>query len=556
MSSPPPTAQPQISSPLPTVSSTLDPYIRSRSQVHHIRTLITSALTSSPHLSALTKSNEENAAWKDTTPSLSQLLLGYPPGKISLGEQDDDVLTGSIGLGATIGGTSTAGYMPVSVRGYMTALTALRRAQVRYNGIKRELEELKGIEEQESKDKSKRRRETYSLQSDPVGAAATAAMEEAKGTTNVQSRISALRLSRKRARLDAVAKAVDALDSLSNNPLQRKVKSHVKASVGELPEPPSSTPSVADADSETGSTKELESLVFELKKALVLSGQREKKARDEEQSARDRVNRVLARMDTRGQVPSSVKLEAMAKAREDLVAWMEGELAKVAGGVADDEDDDEEHHEGEENGHHADEDEKEMTLDEVNLQVQELYQIYLSARKDAVARIDRLLATRSKISSSASHSSSKAGTAAASNQSASNPSSPTRLRKNTLLQQDSGPTLSATEILPHLPTLINSSRAETSLMQQTSHLRKAINIASSDTLQTLQKLAGESHLVPPGTADVAAWEKAASEFARDTEGNVRESVKEGNERVKGAKGALGDMGARRKALEMVKDRLT
>jgi hypothetical protein len=551
------------SCPIPTVSSALDPYIRSRQEVLLIRSLITSKLLSTANADIAThKSKSESSPWnpQDVSTTISQLALGYPPGITTTSSKDgDDFLGGpNLGLSPGAGSGAGAGYTPQTVRKYMSAMAALRKAHVRYNGVKSEISELR--EHQEQVEEYGKRRRTFSLKKD--GASPSKGDAE-KASNDVQSRLTALRLSKRKARLEAVGKAVEGLNSLSSNPSTRDVKLFVKEVVGEVPEPPSSAPMTTGDPADSAAGKELDGLVFELKKALVLAGQREKKAREEERLARERCERVVARVEqhyhTQG-VPRGVRIKAMAKGRDDLVAWMEEELAKVA---AHDQDNDEEEEDSEThqngNGERHDEqgdeeDEKEMTNDDVHAQVQEMYQIYISARKELVARVGHLQQQRENISPNS------AKNAPESTQTRPPLATHSRhhsrhLSSSNLLKSAAPPSISASQLLPYLPSLFQTSRDETTLMQQTTHLRKQVNMSASETQSSLQRLAGESHLVPPGTQETEAWKRAATEFAEQTETSVKEWVDEGNKRVAGAKEVIGEKEGRRRAVEMVKGKM-
>jgi hypothetical protein len=509
--------------PVSSVSSALEPYIRTRLEAQRIRARITAHLHSS---AASYARNDSNSVWNDNSVSISQITLGCLPGNKSSTDKDDFLSTPSAKFNLA-GAAGNGAYTPESVRRYTSALSNLQRAQAHYASIKAEVAEL----QQQCNEQTAR--QSYS-------AKASGSAEEG---SDVKARISTLRLSRERARLSAIGTAVDTLSHMESNPLERDVKSHVKRQVGDVPEPPHiSSLSNGEAEGDSAAkNSQLDSLVFDLKKALVAAGQQERKTKEDETRARERCERLLARMEV-ADVPPRVKVEAMAKARGDLVAWMEGELAKISHAEEEEEEeeeDEEEHEIGEEEG--------EMTQEEVNAQVQELYQIYVSARRDLLSKLSRLQTFREAASLASTNSPTSTAL-----------SSP---RKRTVEQQQfqdpaKGPQISAADILPFLPTLMQAARDETALLQQTSHLRKQLNLAASDVQATLMRLAGESHLVPPDTSDTVAWQRAANEFSRKTEEAVSDNVTDGMSRVNGAKEALADMAARRKALEMVKAKLS
>ncbi|KAF1837480.1 hypothetical protein BDW02DRAFT_518770, partial [Decorospora gaudefroyi] len=81
-------------------------------------------------------------------------------------------------------------------------------------------------------------------------------------------------------------------------------------------------------------------------------------------------------------------------------------------------------------------------------------------------------------------------------------------------------------LLPHLAPLIHSKSTTQALHTQTSHLATRLQHADQATHAALLRLSGESHLVPAGTTDVAAWGAAAREAGRATSSFVEERLGE------------------------------
>jgi hypothetical protein len=77
-------------------------------------------------------------------------------------------------------------------------------------------------------------------------------------------------------------------------------------------------------------------------------------------------------------------------------------------------------------------------------------------------------------------------------------------------------------------------------------------LASSETDSTVQRLAGESLLVPQNSTSVPAWAKAATETGEKTREAVLEQVKDGGASMNNARMALEGLRARKKALEELK----
>jgi hypothetical protein len=62
------------------------------------------------------------------------------------------------------------------------------------------------------------------------------------------------------------------------------------------------------------------------------------------------------------------------------------------------------------------------------------------------------------------------------------------------------------------------------LLQQSVYLQKQIDVADQDIEDALLRLSGESHLLPAGSKDVAAWGKTAMEAEAATSDFVKEHL--------------------------------
>ncbi|KAI4716231.1 hypothetical protein E4T48_07591 [Aureobasidium sp. EXF-10727] len=179
---------------------------------------------------------------------------------------------------------------------------------------------------------------------------------------------------------------------------------------------------------------------------------------------------------------------ALRRARDDLIAWIEGELAKLS------EDDD-----------HGDAD-LDMpgdigaeSLDEIKTTLQGLYDKYITSRE----RLVRVLNTQHKIDS--------------------DPIKPLPERQDYTNNNDrSSDAALASRVLPFIGILRSTAQEEAALMQHTSYLRRQITAVSTETEQLLVRLSDESHMVRPGTSHTAAWAEAARD-ARNSDKDVVES---------------------------------
>ncbi|KAF2035947.1 hypothetical protein EK21DRAFT_53648 [Setomelanomma holmii] len=87
------------------------------------------------------------------------------------------------------------------------------------------------------------------------------------------------------------------------------------------------------------------------------------------------------------------------------------------------------------------------------------------------------------------------------------------------------------KLLPHFPHLTQVANAERSLLQQSVYLQNQISSADQIIEEALLRLSGESHLLPAGSKDVAAWGKTAmdaevstNEFAKQRLGASHQEI--------------------------------
>ena len=215
---------------------------------------------------------------------------------------------------------------------------------------------------------------------------------------------------------------------------------------------------------------------------------------------------------------------------------MEGELAAIGDGPAEDD--------GEEDGAEGVEGLSVLGKEEVEAQVGERYEKYVEARGALVREVKAAARAREEDGAAPGTPAGGAGTGRPERK-------PARKQQQ---QQPSppAPSLSARDLIAFLPTIIQSSRDEAALLQQTAFLRRQLNLAAAETDRTVRRLAGESHLVPPDASDMAAWGAASQEFAERTHAFVEEQVRAGSDSVKSAREALAGLEAKRAAVEHLK----
>jgi hypothetical protein len=95
--------------------------------------------------------------------------------------------------------------------------------------------------------------------------------------------------------------------------------------------------------------------------------------------------------------------------------------------------------------------------------------------------------------------------------------------------QGSSRSSAAETILPFIPSLVSSKQQEASLLQQGTHIRRAITTAEAETLRLISRLADESHLVHPGASKCKDWADAANEAGKATKEAALQRVRAGQD---------------------------
>jgi hypothetical protein len=323
-----------------------------------------------------------------------------------------------------------------------------------------------------------------------------------------------LRQRREQKKLEIIQEALSNLVDAESNPTHVDIKSFLKEALGEPPQAPIGPIDQNDAQSK------VDELTFRLKKELLVA-----KSRLDEANAAKEVAEQRAAV---APPPSlQAQVASLRRARDYMIEWVEGELGKIPENDGD---------ASQADISFTDNDTpktEELSDEEITAKVQELYSVYITARERLTANVD----ATSKISHQLTANSEEPKLVA--------PKSPT---KTTAPSQP----VRACDILPYLRTLLQSSREEATLLQQTSYLRRQLTLASEETDRTVQRLAGESHLVPQDTITIGAWTKAADEASAKTEEFVKTQVQAGDESVMNAKAVLDKLEARRNALEKMK----
>ncbi|EON61866.1 hypothetical protein W97_01084 [Coniosporium apollinis CBS 100218] len=331
------------------------------------------------------------------------------------------------------------------------------------------------------------------------------------GQDELRNYISLLHQRQQYEKLQVIQQSLDELASASASVTRADVKAMITETLGESPEPPHAYPKQEDKASS------VEQLVFRLKEEVLAAKQR-----------MDLANRSRAEIQQHASSPVEPSLEAqvdaLRRARDELVSWIEGELAKISEDSA-------------MIGPDLRQDGRDPVSDGSKLpndaqpyfmRIQETYRQYLAARQSIIATIE---ATRHEPQ---------------------RPASPPKLTEHpspTKAPKSAKPrNVEAYDALPYFSHLLQISQDERSLLQQSTYVRRQLSTATAENTKLIERLADESHLVTPGAKDAKAWAAAASVASQSTNAFVTEHLESGEHAISSAEGALAEMSARRKAL--------
>lgn len=322
-------------------------------------------------------------------------------------------------------------------RAFMQALIARQKAQSQYDALKAEL----GL-----------------LQHTP-----TEKEIEEKQENPVAETVALIRQRQRRYKLLVIDKALDNLEKVRHASRYADPSELLNGMQSQIPPPLAQQPqdeSLADA----------QSYVFELQKA-VLHAQSSIQSKPQTNSSQQPVTDDWKRA------------YALRKARDDLIAWIEGELSKLS--------EDEEHTDMDVQG-----DNMTASLDEIKITLQDLYDKYITSRERLVRVLNTQLDTKS------------------------DPVKPLLEKQQSVNDNDESSNAAlASKVLPYIGILRSTAQEEAALMQHASYLRRQITAVSAETEQLLVRLSDESHMVRPGTSHTAAWAEAARD-ARSGDNDV------------------------------------
>ncbi|KAF1911554.1 hypothetical protein BDU57DRAFT_524092 [Ampelomyces quisqualis] len=307
---------------------------------------------------------------------------------------------------------------------------------------------------------------------------------------STQNYISLLRQRRCLAELQAIQESLDKLLTARPYPAAKDPKKIVKETIGEQPDLP------AERLEHLSQSNDDQTWVYKLKQEVL-----------ESRANMDRTKVVRAEAQKKSyQTPTLFQqVHALECARDDIIEWIQGELAKVEEDSIFLEDTSPIKRPPNTTTAPAD-------LDSAESRIKDVYDQYTSSRATLIEAYETL--QQKPHIHSAQEAEQQQETLAA-NQPRLNSSRP------------------ISSLFPHMPHILHSSTLDRSLLQQSVYLLSQIASADQDVEDALLRLSGESHLLPAGSKDVKAWGEKAVEAERETEHFVQDNLLKAREEVSG-----------------------
>jgi hypothetical protein len=310
-----------------------------------------------------------------------------------------------------------------------------------------------------------------------------------------QGYVTLLRQRRRLAELQVIQESVEKLLTARPPQASKDLRTLIKESIGEQPDLP------AERLENLSRSNDDQTWIFKLKQEVL-----------ESRSNMDRANaaKADAQSRTRGIPSLSQQVHALGCARDEIIEWVQGELAKM-----------------EEDSVFLEDaspikrplnNAAPVDLDSSEQRIRSAYNQYTTSRAALLEEYERL--QQPPITNTEANKS-------VADANASEPNPP-------------HPQLLITNILPHIPHLALTTTSDRALLQQAVYLQTQLANADQDIEEALLRLSGESHLLPAGSKDVAAWGNTAAEAEVATEEFVKEHLRKSREEM-GSVGRVVDM---------------
>lgn len=299
--------------------------------------------------------------------------------------------------------------------------------------------------------------------------------------------ITLLRQRRKLAELNVVQESLEKLLSAKPSNQHHDPRDRVQETIGEQPDLP------AERLEQITQPEDNQSSIFKLKQEVLEARRR----MDQANIARKQATNAV-----RDQPRLQEQVHALEKARNEIVEWMQGELAKM--------EEDSVFLEDASPIKRSVQEEAPIDLESAEARIRASYDRYTAAR---IALIDSYGSLAEPLRKS-----NKAETDGTAKGSVDNGMDITLVKP-------------ITKLLPHLPLLARSAQNERSLLQQAVYLQSQLAASDRELEEALLRLSGESHLLPAGLKDASAWSKVAVETESATEACVKEHLQQSRQEV-------------------------
>ncbi|KAF1940251.1 hypothetical protein EJ02DRAFT_406915 [Clathrospora elynae] len=305
-----------------------------------------------------------------------------------------------------------------------------------------------------------------------------------------RSYVSLLRQRRRFAELQVIQESLNKLLSVKSTDVPADLKALVKRTIGEQPDLPAERLeqlSLADDD---------QTWIFKLKQEVLEA----RASMERAQAARKK-----AQSESRGSSSLQGQVLALERARDEIVDWVQGELAKL-----------------EENSIFLEDASPikrsasvpaPVDIASAETRIRESYNKYTAARA-SLLKAYSILQQPPQVEADDEKNGDEAATLQAD-----------KARNTTK------PSTPITKLLPHLPHLTQIANNERSLLQQSVYLQTQLASADQEIEEALLRLSGESHLLPAGSKDVAVWGNTAREAEAATQEFVKERLQASRQEV-------------------------
>jgi hypothetical protein len=289
--------------------------------------------------------------------------------------------------------------------------------------------------------------------------------------------VSLLRQRRRYAELQVIQGSLDKLLGAKPSDASTDPRDLIKRLIGEQPDLPAERlEQLSQADDDQTWTFKLKQEVLEARASMERAQAARKKAQNESRGLSSLQGQVLA----------------LERAREEIVEWVQGELAKM-------EEDSLFLEDASPIKRSVGEKEEPADLASAETKIRESYNEYIVARASLLEAHASLQQPPEPINTDDK----TTGTGAT--------------QEDNKKEGTSKLSQPIAKLLPHLPGLTQTATHERALLQSTIYLQTQLVAADQDIEEALLRLSGESHLLPAGSKDVSAW----GDKAKEAEGTTR-----------------------------------